>query len=69
MKPKTFNFICTIIFVIFAVAMGIWLFSIFCTVNPLLKSIAQVVSSFLAVILIIFAIFKNKWVKQDEDKS
>ena len=68
MKLKTFNLICTVVFVIFAAAIGIWVYGLFAPVDYMLESIAQVVSSFLAVILIILASFKNRWVKQDSDK-
>lgn len=69
MQLKTFNFIATVIIVIFAIAMFIWLFSIFGTVDHMLESIALCVGSFSAFFLIILATFKNKWVKQDSNKS
>lgn len=69
MKPKTYNFISTVVILIFAVAESIWLFSIFGSVDYLLESIAEVVVCFSALILIILGAFKKKWVKQDSEKS
>ena len=69
MKPKTFNVIVTTTLTILFISFGVKGYCLFGSGNKKLEIICWAIYGIASIILIVLAIFKNRLVKQDSNKS
>ena len=69
MKPKTLQFIFNLSILAMAICCGVWLYNFFGPNLPKVENTSLAIEGFFSIIVIVLAITKKKWDKQESDKK